>query len=128
MTKSRKYRLDELNLRELRKLSKALKETEKKAWSHRLKKREEFEDAIDSCDKLWRLIKRVEYYYGKARAKGCPAFRHTANATGKCLVNHPVWESHFTRLFERCVECTLPRKKALIQGTFNGVFNDAKAN
>lgn len=117
--------LPKMSPKELRKLYKSLQETWKKLLHHRAETLKHLYATDSSMKKVNTLERRVQYWLGKQRALGCPAYKPCGQGSrsGMCFVHNPQWGQNYDHLFRyKCAKCTIPPKQAKIKATWNGIF------
>ncbi len=116
-------KLDKMNLRELRKLRKKIKEKRTQLFKEEAEVQHRWSQLEDQIKQSRSTIGKINYRIGKKRAEDCPAFSKVDKGTAKCMVGYPKYNFHIQALIKYyCSSCRLHRKTRLIKGTLNGVF------
>lgn len=127
----RKYKRDrvrKMEEKELRVLRKKLLKTRSKTMEEYWRARNHLEDTDESLNKIGRLQERVNYWIGKQKAQKCPAHIYHAKAGAQCAVSFDYAMSMWYLYNRYCSQCTLGKKEAMKQATFNRVFNNPRGN
>jgi len=124
----RKYKRDrvtKMEEKELRVLRRRLLKTRSMTSEEYWKAKNHLEDTGESLNKLDRLQNRVNYWIGKHKAQKCPAHTH-GKTTAQCAVSFDYTISMWHLYNRYCSQCTLGKKEAMKQATFNRVFNNPR--